>query len=144
MTLGFDIRPGDREILLPAFMLLATITAGHAILETARDIPFLTRLSPRVLPWAYIGIAVLSLGIALLTRAPRRSGGRRRRLMIMLALPGWPPRPSGCGPIGARGDPGQAGSDPEILARSSLAVVRSARRPARAPSIRSYAGTGTR
>lgn len=88
MILGFDIRPGDRKVLLPAFLLLANITAGHAILETARDILFLTRLSPRVLPWAYMGIAVLSVGIALLARAPRLRVDRRLRLMVMLAVAG--------------------------------------------------------
>ncbi|MFK8004229.1 MAG: hypothetical protein AB8H86_31980 [Polyangiales bacterium] len=59
---------------------LFLLMAAHALLETARDALFLSRISPAQLPFVYIGVAIASFGVvALQERGP---GGRS-------ALAGW-------------------------------------------------------
>jgi MFS family permease len=57
---------------------------AHALLETARDSLFLSKLPARDLPWAYIAIALLSLGIAAASR--RLTGVVTRRITLTLSL----------------------------------------------------------
>lgn len=67
-------------VLGPAAVLFCVMTA-HALLETARDALFLTRLGPDRLAWAYLAIA----GVALVAvGAVRRWSGLRdpRRMLI--------------------------------------------------------------
>ncbi|MFN2374982.1 MAG: hypothetical protein ABR538_00470, partial [Candidatus Binatia bacterium] len=54
----------DRRAVWTAFFTLLTIVAAHAVLETARDTLFLRDLPVGYLPWAYFGIASLSLATA--------------------------------------------------------------------------------
>lgn len=52
-----------------AFLTLFAFMVGHALLETARDALFLAGLSARRLPWVYLAIAVVALGVG--HREPR-------------------------------------------------------------------------
>lgn len=64
-----DIRTGERRPTLAAFTALLGITAGHTLLETARDALFLAKLPASRLPWVYLGIAGVGLLAARLNRA---------------------------------------------------------------------------
>ena len=56
-----------RREVLTGFILLATLIAGHTLLETARDALFLAKIPASRLPWMYLGIA----GSALITTQAR-------------------------------------------------------------------------
>ena len=72
-----DIRPGERRETLAAFSVLFGLMAAHALLETARDALFLASIPPERLPWVYLLIAVVSIGLfALQQRAIHRGGDR--------------------------------------------------------------------
>jgi AAA family ATP:ADP antiporter len=72
--LGFvDIRPAERRPALGAFLGLLGITAGHTLLETARDALFLAKLPAARLPWMYMAIAAIGLALAQLRRPKGRS-----------------------------------------------------------------------
>lgn len=58
------IRPEERSEAAGAFLTLLGFSAGHALLETARDALFLARLPAARLPWVYLAIAVIALGLA--------------------------------------------------------------------------------
>ncbi len=55
-----------------AFLTLAGIMAGHALLETARDAMFLASLPVSQLPWMYLGIAASAFLVARLHRFTRQ------------------------------------------------------------------------
>lgn len=57
------VRPDERRDVGGAFLTLFAFMAGHALLETARDALFLASLSARRLPWVYLAIAVVALGV---------------------------------------------------------------------------------
>ncbi|HVW27764.1 MAG TPA: hypothetical protein VHC69_20505 [Polyangiaceae bacterium] len=78
------IRPEDRRDTTVAFLTLLGIMTAHALLETARDSLFLSKLPARDLPWAYIAIAVISLGVAAVSR--RLQGRVPRRVTLTLSL----------------------------------------------------------
>lgn len=59
-----DVRPEERRNTFASFATLLVLTAGHTLLETARDALFLTKLPAAHLPWMYLAIAVLALGAA--------------------------------------------------------------------------------
>ncbi|MGB0680909.1 MAG: hypothetical protein ACPGUV_14770, partial [Polyangiales bacterium] len=81
------LRPGDARILLPGFALLLIIVAAHALFETARDALFLAQLKATDLPWAYLGMAVLSYALMRLLDVPRlRAVDRRLVLSVALGL----------------------------------------------------------
>ncbi|MBT8489063.1 MAG: HEAT repeat domain-containing protein [Gemmatimonadetes bacterium] len=63
------IRPDERRDVVGAFLTLFAFMVGHALLETARDALFLASLSARRLPWVYLAIAVVALGVG--HREPR-------------------------------------------------------------------------
>jgi HEAT repeat protein len=63
------VRPDERRDVLGAFLTLLGFMTGHALLETARDALFLASLPARRLPWAYLAIAVIALGLG--QREPR-------------------------------------------------------------------------
>ncbi len=58
------IRPEERAEAAGAFVTLLGFSAGHALLETARDALFLARLPASRLPWVYLAIAVVALLLA--------------------------------------------------------------------------------
>lgn len=59
-----DVHPGERRNTFAAFATLLAITTGHTLLETARDAFFLAKMPASRLPWMYLLIVVLALGIA--------------------------------------------------------------------------------
>src|SRR5688572_29766717 len=69
----FDVRPGDGRLVATSALALFTLSAAHAVLETARDAMFVAALPPAALPIAYASIALLSLV------AVWRGRGRGRR-----------------------------------------------------------------
>jgi ATP/ADP translocase len=78
------IRPEDRRDTTVAFLTLLGIMTAHALLETARDSLFLSKMPARDLPWAYIAIAVISLGVAAGSR--KLQGVVPRRITLTLSL----------------------------------------------------------
>jgi AAA family ATP:ADP antiporter len=78
-----DIRPAERRPAIAAFLTLLGITAGHTLLETARDALFLARLPVERLPWMYLAIAAVGL---LFSRVGARKGGTLGRHAVVLAL----------------------------------------------------------
>jgi AAA family ATP:ADP antiporter len=75
----FEIRPEERRNTFAAFGALLAITTGHTLLETGRDALFLSKLPASYLPWLYLLIAVIALGLAKLGRF----GGRNRGKLIV-------------------------------------------------------------
>lgn len=60
----FDVRERERRPAWIAFITLFGVMAGHALLETARDALFLSKLPATHLPAVYIGVAVLAAAIS--------------------------------------------------------------------------------
>ncbi len=58
-----DVRPEDRRNTTAAFLTLFGMMTAHAMLETARDALFLSSLPASDLPWAYLAIAGLAVGV---------------------------------------------------------------------------------
>ncbi|HZO13823.1 MAG TPA: Npt1/Npt2 family nucleotide transporter, partial [Polyangiaceae bacterium] len=69
-----DLRPGERRAAVGAVLTLLGITAGHTLLETARDALFLSRLPATRLPWVYLAIAALGLVLSRGKRSDKRHG----------------------------------------------------------------------
>ena len=65
-----------RRILYPAAALLL-MTAGFILTKTGRDALYFQRDGLFDLPWAYLGIAVLSVPMALITLSLLQSRGPR-------------------------------------------------------------------
>jgi ATP:ADP antiporter, AAA family len=70
-----DVRPEERRPTAIAFLVLFGILAAHTVLETARDALFLARLPPSQLPWMYLAMAAIAVGLSQWT-ARRLSGPR--------------------------------------------------------------------
>ncbi|MEO5731005.1 MAG: Npt1/Npt2 family nucleotide transporter [Byssovorax sp.] len=68
-----------------AFLTLATVMAGHAILETARDALFLARLPVARLPWVYLAV---TLGVILVARAQHAFARFQSRRVLAVMLGG--------------------------------------------------------
>lgn len=79
-----DVRPEERAGVTGAFLTLFGILAGHTLLETARDALFLARLQPSQLPWVYLAMAVLAVGLSL-GPAARRLNRTRGLALLLLA-----------------------------------------------------------
>jgi len=79
------VRPDERAGVIGAFLALFGILAGHTLLETARDALFLARLPPSRLPWVYLLIAALAVGIALGPWGRKRRASGRYDLSLLLA-----------------------------------------------------------
>lgn len=67
----------------PAIVLFLIMVA-HAILETARDALFLTRLGPDRLGWAYVAIAITALAAVAAVRRWNRNHDPYRMLLVFL------------------------------------------------------------
>ncbi|NUO49365.1 MAG: hypothetical protein HOV80_10965 [Polyangiaceae bacterium] len=76
-------RPEERGPAWAAFAFLTALITSHTILETARDALFLSRLPATQLPFVYLAIAVISLGIA------RSEGRLLRGVSHQASLVGW-------------------------------------------------------
>ena len=59
-----DVRPDERRGAFSAFLTLFGILAAHTLLETARDALFLASLPPSQLPWLYLAMAALAVGLS--------------------------------------------------------------------------------
>ena len=68
-----------------AFLTLAAVMAGHAILETARDALFLARLPVSHLPWVYLAV---TLGVILVARAQHAYARLQSRRVLAVMLGG--------------------------------------------------------
>lgn len=78
-----SVRTHERRATLTAFATLFGILASHAILETARDALFLSKIPAAHLPFVYLGIAAVSLAI---TQVQSRLGRRARDKRGVLSL----------------------------------------------------------
>src|SRR5688572_10495186 len=67
MTGLVDIRPPERRGTMIAFATLAAIMVSHTLLETARDALFLATLPASQLPWVYLAMAGLGVGVTRIT-----------------------------------------------------------------------------
>src|SRR5262245_2012067 len=75
MLKGFvNVRPEERRGAAAAFLTIFGILAAHTLLETARDALFLARLPASRLPWVYLMIAVLAVGISQVPGGRKRGG----------------------------------------------------------------------
>jgi AAA family ATP:ADP antiporter len=68
-----SVRPEERRGTAAAFLTIFGILASHTLLETARDALFLARLPASQLPWVYLVIAAVAVGLS-----QSRWGGQRR------------------------------------------------------------------
>ena len=68
-----------------AFLTLALVMAGHAILETARDALFLARLPVSRLPWVYLAV---TLGVIVVARAQHAYARFQSRRVLAVMLGG--------------------------------------------------------
>jgi len=59
-----DVRKGERRNTFAAFATLLAITTGHTLLETARDAFFLAKMPASRLPWMYLVIVTIALGLS--------------------------------------------------------------------------------
>ena len=83
------IRQEDRRDLVLGFVTLMTMMGAHALVETARDTLFLSRLDAEQLPWAYLCIAGLSLAtVRANTWMLERTRDKRRLLAASLVVGG--------------------------------------------------------
>lgn len=58
---GLKIRAGEHRTAAGGFFTLFSLVGSHAILETARDALFLSKIAASQLPYVYIAIAIASL-----------------------------------------------------------------------------------
>lgn len=79
-----DVRPEERPGVTGAFLTLFGILAGYTLLETGRDALFLARLPPSQLPWVYLAMAVVAVGLSLGPGRGARGLTRTRRLSDLL------------------------------------------------------------
>ena len=76
MALASAVREGEHRVAWTAFALLFLLLGAHAMLETARDALFLSSIPATRLPFVYILVAVVSLGVLRLQRVVGHTGGR--------------------------------------------------------------------
>ncbi len=74
------MRKGERRDAWAAFLTLFALIASHALLETARDALFLAKIAASRLPWVFLAIALLSLGLVKLNALATSSLSQRRAL----------------------------------------------------------------
>ena len=79
----FAIRKGERRDAWTAFLTLFALIASHSMLETARDALFLARIDSSHLPWVFLAVALLSIGILKLNAHATRGLSSRRALSFM-------------------------------------------------------------
>ena len=80
------IRPEDRRDAGIGFLVLASLMAAHATLETARDTLFLARLPAEQLPWTYLAIAALAAGAATANQRLLARFDKRKMLALTLVV----------------------------------------------------------
>ena len=80
------MRPGERRATLGAFLTLFGLLAGHTLLETARDALFLASIPASRLPWMYLLIAAVSIGLFGLENRRRNAPAGRGGLAAWLTV----------------------------------------------------------
>ena len=80
----FDIRPGERRLVLTATLTLAGIVGAHIILETARDAFFLVELGASQLTLVYLALAFLAGLVTRYDSTIARLFGRTNALILSL------------------------------------------------------------
>ena len=78
------IRPEERRGAAAAFVTNFGILAAHTLLETARDALFLSRLPAKQLPFVYLIIAAVAVGVSQVRIDSRRFSGRGWGLPLLL------------------------------------------------------------
>ncbi len=78
------LNPANRAAV-GAFLTLAAVMAGHAILETARDALFLARLPVSHLPWVYLAV---TLGVVVVARMQHAFARFQSRHVLTVMLAG--------------------------------------------------------
>ena len=81
-----DLRAGEARFAILSFLVLALASAGHTVLETARDALLVTRLPPREFGIVYIAVAVCALPAATLLAHVARRWDVRHVLVTLLGL----------------------------------------------------------
>lgn len=76
------MRPGEGRNTATAFVTLFCVTAGHTLVETARDALFLSRVPATRLPIVYLAIVVLALLLSQIR--PRRAGGAYESVAVLV------------------------------------------------------------
>lgn len=79
-----DLREGEAGPVLSTFLVLASLIAGHTMLETARDALFLGKLPPSRLTFVYVLLAGLALVVTRYNERFVRRFGRRNALVFTL------------------------------------------------------------
>lgn len=79
----FAIRAGERRDVWTAFLTLFALIASHALLETARDALFLAKIPASRLPFMFLTIAVLSVGLVKFDGFATRHLSSRRALSAL-------------------------------------------------------------
>ncbi len=83
------MRTGERRDTWAAFLTLFALIASHALLETARDALFLAKIAASRLPWVFLAVAVLSVGLVKVNALATRRLSTRQALSsvtLMAAL----------------------------------------------------------
>jgi hypothetical protein len=80
-----SVRPEERRGAAAAFVTIFGILAAHTLLETARDALFLARLPASRLPWVYLIIAGVAVGLSQVPWSRRRSGSFGLPLLLTFA-----------------------------------------------------------
>src|SRR3954463_10156636 len=80
------MQPAERRLVVAAFSCLFGILAAQSLLETARDVLFLTHVPVSQLPWAYLGMAALTLVASRLSLARGRARAVPAALLVGAAL----------------------------------------------------------
>lgn len=79
-----DVRPEERRGAAAAFSALFGILAAHTLLETARDALFLARLPASQLPWVYLAMAAVAVGLSQVQgRLPGLRSGRTLSALLV-------------------------------------------------------------
>ncbi|MCU0691099.1 MAG: hypothetical protein MUF54_06845 [Polyangiaceae bacterium] len=81
-------QPVNRHDAWAAGLSLFALMAGHSLLETARDALFLSRSPASQLPWTYLAIAAITLGVVRANRSLTGSWDKRRLLAATMAVLG--------------------------------------------------------
>jgi AAA family ATP:ADP antiporter len=83
---AFDVRHGERRMVLVAFMVLLSTITAHTMLETARDALLLAKLPRSSLGVVYIIIAILTIPTGAISAKLGNRFGARRSLTASLVV----------------------------------------------------------
>jgi ATP/ADP translocase len=81
-----EVHPDERRVVAGAFLTLFGILAAHTVLETARDALFLAHLPASQLPWVYLAMAGVAVGLSQVSWHGPRLAGRYILSALLLVL----------------------------------------------------------